>query len=509
MPSIGPYALALLAAVVHAGWNLVVARAGARDGGGAIAAPLVVSVLVLLPLVAITGWRADPAAVPWAAASAAVELIYFRALIRQYAALPVERSYPISRGSAPVIVLLISLALGHSPHAVSAIGVLALASGVVLTAGSRSELGRVLSFTLPVSAGIAIYTLLDARGVRHADPVSYLVLSMTPVAAAVLAGSLRRSGAARTLAGFRSPWVWAAGVGISGAYLLVLAALSRAQPSEVAVVAGLREVSVVLVPLFAWVLGRRRPGPAVLVGSVLILIGLLLINAGRPARAAATGEPLATSTTLATARQATSEGGRCDVRSVPFLLRGLRCRDTEHRTVGQVQQFVRRGAQDRPAQRALTPGTDHDARRVVPVGDLQQRLGRLLRDQLDHGGNPPSRRGLDRAGDGRAAELLQRHPMLAELLAPRAGRHGRVHEHQRLGEPRRDVEGDLQRVPCPGGLVVTQHDAHACSLSRTLGDSCQYRPSRSLQTNITTTPARAIPIPITNGGPSPNQDCPV
>jgi uncharacterized membrane protein len=282
----GPYALALVAAVVHAGWNLLLARSSASRDRGAVTAPLLCSVIVLAPF-ALAAWRVSAAALPWAAASAAAELVYFWFLDRLYRELPVERSYPVSRGVAPVLVLLtgaVLSALGVTglsawPGTLPALGVLTLCTGVVLTSRAGSHgLRRLLALTLPVSIGIAVYTVLDSRGVQHAAPPSYLMLVTTPMALVLVGATVRSEGWRATLAGYRSPRAWLGGAGITAAYLIVLVALSRATPAQVPVVAGLRETSVVLVPLFGWAVTRRRPPGVVLAGSALILLALLLVR---------------------------------------------------------------------------------------------------------------------------------------------------------------------------------------------------------------------------------------
>jgi uncharacterized membrane protein len=282
----GPYALALVAAVVHAGWNLLLARSSAGRDRPAVTAPLLCSVVVLAPF-AIAVWRVSAAAIPWAIGSAVAELVYFWFLDRLYRELPVERSYPVSRGVAPVLVLLAGVALsalgvsGLSawPGTVPVLGVLTLCTGVVLTSRAGSHgLRRLLALTLPVSVGIAVYTVLDSRGVQHASPPSYLLLVSTPMALVLVGATVRAEGWRPTLAAYRSPRAWLGGAGITAAYLLVLFALARSRPSQVPVVAGLRETSVVLVPLFGWLVTRRRPPGVVLLGSALILVALLLVR---------------------------------------------------------------------------------------------------------------------------------------------------------------------------------------------------------------------------------------
>ena len=66
-------ALALGAAVLHAGWNLLLARA--RDVQAATAVVLGLGILVYAPA-ALATWDVDPEVWPYAVASAVFELAY-------------------------------------------------------------------------------------------------------------------------------------------------------------------------------------------------------------------------------------------------------------------------------------------------------------------------------------------------------------------------------------------------------------------------------------------------
>ena len=103
-------ALVLAAAALHAGWNALVA--GARDTHATTAVALLVGAAVFAVPAALT-WRVDAEAWPYIAASAALELAYFALLAAVYTRADLSFAYPIARGSAPVLVLLISvIALG-------------------------------------------------------------------------------------------------------------------------------------------------------------------------------------------------------------------------------------------------------------------------------------------------------------------------------------------------------------------------------------------------------------
>ena len=83
--------LALAAALVHALWNVLVGSA--RDPRPAAAVAMVVGIAAALPI-AVATWDVQRAAVPWIAASAALELAYIALLAHGRAG----EIYNVSRG---------------------------------------------------------------------------------------------------------------------------------------------------------------------------------------------------------------------------------------------------------------------------------------------------------------------------------------------------------------------------------------------------------------------------
>jgi drug/metabolite transporter (DMT)-like permease len=267
---------ALGAAVVHAGWNLLLA--GEPDAEAATAVALPIAALVLAPFAAVS-WSMRASAVPYVAGSAALELAYFGLLAAAYRRAELSVVYPVARGSAPVIVLVISLvALGVSLSALSVAGVAAVAAGVVLVRGAprAGAPGRELVLGLAIGACIAGYTLVDRDGVRRAAAVPYLeaVLVAPAILYPLLIGRLRGRPA---LAAQLRPRAVLTAVGIAGAYLLVLAALRRAPAAPVAAV---REVSVVIATAAAAALLHESVGPRRLAGAAIVTAGIAAVALG-------------------------------------------------------------------------------------------------------------------------------------------------------------------------------------------------------------------------------------
>jgi drug/metabolite transporter (DMT)-like permease len=260
--------LALGAAILHAVWNLLLA--GSRDVLAATAVALCSSIVVALPF-AVATWGIEREAVPWLVASGALELAYFFTLTAAYRRADLSLVYPLARGGAPVLVLLGAVATGYEPNAIEVLGVLAVAAGVVLVRGLRGGDRLGLALGLLVAAQIAAYTLVDAEGIQHANPVPYLLLVLVPaaLAAALACGGERLSGAT-------SPRAVLAGCGGFLAYALVLGALQLAPAAPVAAV---RETSVLFAVALAAPLLGERVSRARLAGAVLVVAGILALAA--------------------------------------------------------------------------------------------------------------------------------------------------------------------------------------------------------------------------------------
>jgi drug/metabolite transporter (DMT)-like permease len=270
-----PEALALVlgAAVLHALWNLLVA--GATDPQAATALMLLIGTAAFAPVAAAT-WDVEWRAAPYVVGSAALELVYFALLAVAYARSELSLVYPIARGLAPVIVLVLSVTfLSAAVSTMSVVGIALVAAGVLLVRGLRGRADpRGFVLGVLIAACIAGYTLVDKEGLRYAGPVAYIEivsLGFGPVYAAVIAA---RRGVAALRSEFR-PRIVIAGLATVGAYALVLAALDRAPAAPVAAV---RESSVLLATALAAVTLRERVGPARLIGAAAVVAGIVLIG---------------------------------------------------------------------------------------------------------------------------------------------------------------------------------------------------------------------------------------
>jgi uncharacterized membrane protein len=273
------FSLALGAAFLHASWNVMLA--GARDSEAATAVATLCGVALLAPVALATGGVSD-AALPFAAASAALHVAYLALLARAYQGGRVSVVYPVSRGTAPVLVLVFGAAvLNEAPSTAAVMGVFAVAAGVFLvgvgreTSAMRKKLvqapARDLVFGLAIALTIAAYTLVDAEGVDHAQAPAYLFLLLAP-SSVVYAGALALRG--RNLRVELRPRAFLTGAFIVGAYGSVLAALRLADAAPVAAV---RESSVVIAALLAAVFLHEGVDARRLSGALVVAAGVAAI----------------------------------------------------------------------------------------------------------------------------------------------------------------------------------------------------------------------------------------
>ena len=96
--------LALAAACVHALWNVLLAKS--RDPEAATAVALIVAILAFAPVAAAV-WDVRASVWPFLLGSGAFELAYFALLGAAYRLASLSVVYPLARGTAPVLVLVI------------------------------------------------------------------------------------------------------------------------------------------------------------------------------------------------------------------------------------------------------------------------------------------------------------------------------------------------------------------------------------------------------------------
>ncbi|MBK1713033.1 EamA family transporter [Rubrivivax gelatinosus] len=265
-------ALVLLAAALHAGWNAIVK--GARD-------TLLTTVMVAVCSAAIAAlalpWLAAPAPASWPfiAASTVLQVGYFVLVARAYGAADMSLAYPLMRGSAPLLVALASAAVLHEPLSPAAwSGVTLLCAGILALAlvGSRGAQRAGLGYALLNALVIAAYTLIDGAGVRRSGaPLAYTlwIYLLTGLPLTAWALLRRRPGFVAQLSKHWRVGL-AAGAATIASYALALWAMTQA---PVAVVAALRETSIVFAMLISGLVLKERLGLARVLAGCAIVAG--------------------------------------------------------------------------------------------------------------------------------------------------------------------------------------------------------------------------------------------
>jgi drug/metabolite transporter (DMT)-like permease len=272
-------ALSLLAAVMHAAWNVAVKPSG--DPLRLMTTGNVWATALLTPPAGVGWWLEGRPALPPAAwlilvVSGLVELVYFLFLSRAYRRGELSAVYPIARGTAPVVAILVGLLLlGERLSPLQLLGVGAVLVGI-LAVLRPSGSGRAVVPALLTGVSIAVYVSLDRVGVRMGSVWLYAwaIFALTTIflLAWVVTHPSRE-------AAERIPLRQGALIGalMAAAYTAVLFALSFAPLS---VVAAVREVSIVMVAIWGvWKLGERGAMGWRLGGATLTLAGSVVLAA--------------------------------------------------------------------------------------------------------------------------------------------------------------------------------------------------------------------------------------
>jgi drug/metabolite transporter (DMT)-like permease len=270
--------MVLAAGVLHAVWNAIAKYVDDRlTAFGLIG---VVSTVAGGAILLVTGWPAGPA-VPFAVASAIVHVLYDLALMNSYRLGAFNQTYPIARGTSPLLVAVGAYVVAHEHlRPLGLAGVVVLAVGLMSLAFSSGRLGRAelpaVGAAFLTGLTIAGYTLLDGLGVRHAhDPYAYaglLFLLLGPVFPVVVL--FRRPRRVWRDVALVSRGLLAGGLTLA-AYTIVLWAQTRAPLAEVA---ALRETSVIWAALIGTVFLKEKFGARRIAAATLVATGIVLIS---------------------------------------------------------------------------------------------------------------------------------------------------------------------------------------------------------------------------------------
>ena len=270
----------LFAAACHAGWNALI-----KVGLDPLSTTTLISVgsgIVALALAPLAGMPAS-AAWPWLLASVVIHLVYFASLIESYRTGDLGQVYPIARGSAPLMTAAVtSIFVGEKLSALGWTGIVALVAGVLLLSahGGRrlAEIDRrAIGFALFTALTICAYSVVDGIGARlSANPNGYSVWLFIGIAMVMVPYALYRDGR-DVIPAMQRFWLR----GFAGGALQVLSygiAIWAMTAAPIAIVATLRETSVLFGAVIAVVVLKEPLRAARIAAACLIVCGLVLIR---------------------------------------------------------------------------------------------------------------------------------------------------------------------------------------------------------------------------------------
>jgi len=270
----------LFAAACHAGWNALI-----KVGLDPLSTTTLISLgaglvaLALVPLVGVPAW----AAWPWLVASVIVHLCYFASLIESYRTGDLGQVYPIARGSAPLMTAAATTVfIGEKLSLAGWTGIFSLVAGVLLlSARGGRELAevdrRAIGFALFTALTICAYSVVDGIGGRlSANPNAYSLWLFIGIAVVMLPYAIYRDGP-DVIPAMRRFWRR----GLAGGALQLLSygiAIWAMTAAPIAIVATLRETSVLFGAVIAVVVLKEPLRAARIVAACLIVCGLILIR---------------------------------------------------------------------------------------------------------------------------------------------------------------------------------------------------------------------------------------
>ncbi len=274
--SLGVFLAVMGAALLHATWNALI-----KQGTSKLSGMLIMTLVQGVAGLAIAMTRDWPTAVVWLwlLASGLFHAAYKLFLAYAYEQGDLSRVYPIARGAAPMIVILIStmfladviLPWEYLGVFILGLGILAMAQGVFASGESR----RLLPLALGSAMATAGYSLVDGLGARASgDPVAYVGWLFALDALFFTPACLLLRGRGVMVA---DPGAWLMGglaaVASYGAYAIAVWAMTQA---PIALVAALRETSILFAVLIGWVFLAEKMGMTKIVAAGLIVGGVAL-----------------------------------------------------------------------------------------------------------------------------------------------------------------------------------------------------------------------------------------
>ncbi len=282
--------LVVLAAFIHAGWNLLAKRA-ASVGPVFVFAYTFVGCIAYAPWVFYLLVQGDGIAWTWRGIgfillSGLIHLAYSLFLQRGYQVADLSVVYPVARGTGPMLSTFGAfLILGELPSARGLIGLVVVVAGIglIATQGDLSAFRRPggqsgVRWGTATGGLIASYTVVDAYAVKDLGIAPVVLDCFSNVLRFFLLAPLVVANPRRAIDAMRGYWRIAIVVGVlqSLSYILVLTALTAGAP--LSLVAPMREMSMMIGALMGMLILREKVGPWRLAGCGLVIAGVILLS---------------------------------------------------------------------------------------------------------------------------------------------------------------------------------------------------------------------------------------
>lgn len=276
--SVAVFAIVLLGAALHATWNAVV-----KGGGDKLLTTCMITSFASLIALAVIPFLELPARESWPfiGASVILQVLYFVLVASTYRIADMSQTYPVMRGTAPLLVAASSVfLLSESLPPFAWVGIAIISLGILSMAVAPSagqKKGLILA--LINAAVIASYTLIDGLGVRKSGaPAAYTlwIFLLTGIPLATWAIATRRHEFQRYLVRHWRPGI-VGGVGTIASYGLALWAMTAA---PIATVSALRETSILFGVVISALILKEHLTRVRIVAACIIAAGAMVLRLG-------------------------------------------------------------------------------------------------------------------------------------------------------------------------------------------------------------------------------------
>ncbi|WP_312386848.1 DMT family transporter [Atlantibacter hermannii] len=270
------FLLTLFAALLHASWNALL-----RGGTDRLWTMTIMCMAIAMTCAVTALFLPPPAPASWGYAllSALLHVGYNLCLVRSYQNGELGQTYPIARGSSPLLVTCAASVFAGEKMALHTLGGVVLVSGGILMLAMQGRKLAMpgLNYTLATGAFIAAYSVVDGMGARASGNALSYIVWMSALWGVLMPGVYIVLRDGKSLRRWQPGMLSAAAGGLLSllAYGIIIYAMTAA---PMGAVSALRETSV----LFAAVLGYLFLGETLtlkkIMACMVIVAGTLVMG---------------------------------------------------------------------------------------------------------------------------------------------------------------------------------------------------------------------------------------